>query len=52
MAQLRRIDMPLIVLTMLLLSLVALVPVVIRPMTTGSNLVELLGTSPASGVSA
>lgn len=51
MAQLRRIDIPLTVLTMLLLSLVALVPVVIRTMITGGGLVELPGALPASGLS-
>lgn len=51
MAQLRRIDMPLTVLTMLLLSLVALVPVAIRTMITGGGLVELPGTLPVSGAS-
>ena len=41
MAQLRRIDAPLTVLTMLLLSLVALVPVLIRNMITGGILFEV-----------
>jgi hypothetical protein len=41
MAQLRRIDAPLTVLTMLLLSLVALVPVLIRNMITGGVLHEM-----------
>lgn len=41
MAQLRRIDAPLTVLTMLLLSLVALVPVLIRNMITGGILLEV-----------
>lgn len=51
MAQLRRIDAPLTVLTMLLLSLVALVPVVIRSMITTGSLVELPGRLPDSGLS-
>lgn len=42
MAQLRRIDIPLTVLTMLLLSLVALVPVVIRTMVIDGGIVETM----------
>lgn len=44
MAQLRRIDVPLTVLTMLLLSLVALVPVMIRTMITSGSVLESSGS--------
>lgn len=43
MAQLRRVDMPLTLITMLLLSLIALVPVVIRTMVTGEGGLDSTG---------
>jgi uncharacterized membrane protein len=50
MAQLRHIDAALTVLTMVLLSLVALVPVVIRNLVAGGSLVELPNELPVSEV--
>jgi uncharacterized membrane protein len=52
MAQLRRIDAPLTVLTMLLLSLVALVPVLIRNMITSVTLQEIHRVPLAAGLHA
>jgi len=52
MAQLRRIDTPLTVLTMLLLSLVALVPVLIRNMIVNGTLQEVHGVPLGMGLHA